>query len=258
MFKVLYNECIIRFNLSAKSPLLIRSGEKQELDPTLPDDQFIRSMYNGEKVVVMPGSSIKGVFRSRAEKLLAESCNVFDKKCFNNAKRLDKAKEIYKTICPACRLFGNMKLKGRIQFKDAYPIEGSVKMGTRYNVGIDRVSGSAKGGALFEPEVLEQGTFEVEILLRNVFKWQIKTVLSIIEDINKGFVVFGGVTTRGFGKMEADDFKILVRDYGTSSEESFYSEKEFSFTEINEILKNVTLTNADLRKVEYDADEKIL
>ncbi|MCX7921554.1 MAG: CRISPR-associated RAMP protein Csx7 [Clostridia bacterium] len=254
MFKNMINECIIRFDLKAESPISIRSGDKLELDPSLPDNQFIRSWHNGEQSVVIPGSSIKGVFRSRAEKYMKDSCDVFSNKCFReiNRKRLAAAKEKYNESCPACKLFGNMSLRSRIDFRDAFPVKDTVKMATRHNVGIDRAKGSAKNGALFEPEVLEEGTFEVEIVIKNFFLWQLKVIMQVFNDINEGFVTFGGVTSRGFGKMSAAISSIKIREYGKGEPGEFYKEKVISLDELAAKVRPIELKDSELEKDGWD------
>ncbi len=252
MFRNLVNECIIKFVLSAESPVSIRSGENLELDPSLPDNQFIRSNHKGQYDVVIPGSSIKGVFRSRFEKLIGGCCNVFDRECFIKTKDANlKIKDKYERSCPACKLFGSMSIKSRIEFKDAFPVENTVKMSTRHNVGIDRVTGAAKRGALFEPEILEEGRFKNEIILRNYFLWQLKTVFQIFNDINEGYVTFGGVTSRGFGKMSVNDIKINVREYGRGEPGEFFLEREIGFDQMVEKLKAVELSAQEKGKADY-------
>ncbi|RCX13509.1 CRISPR-associated Csx7 family protein [Anaerobacterium chartisolvens] len=262
MFRNLYNECTIKFILNAESPISIRSGENLDLDPAMPDNRFIRSMHNGREQVVMPGSGIKGVFRSRAEKLLPGCCNVFGNDCFrkgNKKEYQDDIKLKYKANCPACRLFGSLSLKSRIEFRDAYPEKGSeVVMGTRHNVGIDRVTGSALKGALFEPEVLEQGSFGVEIIIRNYFRWQLKVVCQVISDINEGYVTFGGVTSRGFGRMSAHNISFTAREYNGKGQNGFYQEKCFnSLEDISSELKDVYITKEELERTEL-SHESIL
>lgn len=266
MFGILKNECIIRFDLKAVSPLCIRSGENIELDPSLPDSQFIRSHHDGEYQVVIPGSSIKGVFRSRVEKILEGSCNIFGDSCAKKIRKKEKElniqrkklsiEEKYILSCPACRMFGNTSVKSRIEFKDAFPDKNTVKLSTRHNVGIDRVTGSSKKGSLFEIEVLEQGTFKVEITAKNFFLWQIKVILQIIDDINDGYVTFGGVTSRGFGKMHIDNAVVLIREYGNCEPSQFYREHYFTFAEMKDKVKNTLLNEKEIGKVEFD--ERIL
>lgn len=255
MFRVLKNECIIRFQLEAKSPISIRSGESIELDPTLPDNQFIRSYQDGVYDVVIPGSSIKGVFRNRVERLLEGSCNVFDKTCFYKVNELGEGSNIqdkYKASCPACRLFGSMALKSRVEFKDAFPVKDTVRMSTRYNVAIDRVTGAAKKGALVESEVLEEGVFNVEIVLRNFFLWQLKAIFQVFLDINEGYVSFGGMSSRGLGRMAVKNVDVSIREYGAGREDEFYQEKHFTLNEMLDIVKDVPFDKSQLEKVKFD------
>ncbi|MFD3157099.1 CRISPR-associated RAMP protein Csx7 [Haloimpatiens sp. FM7330] len=259
MLKKLKSECIIRFDLSTNGPLLIRDGKPSELDPTIPDIQFIRNMHNGKLEPVMPGSSIKGVFRSRVERLLYniyECCDIFSKKNNENCKfkydnKNDSGKDKYQKSCPACKMFGNLGLKGRVQFKDAFIKDGNYKLGKRTNVGIDRITGAAIKGALFDPEVLEDGTFECEIKMENYFRWQLKLIIYVLEEINEGYVTFGASTSRGFGNMKFSTFKIISKEYGLFKN-GFYRKKECDFNKLKEILKNTKINSESIKEVELD------
>jgi CRISPR-associated RAMP protein (TIGR02581 family) len=205
-------------------------------------------MLDGKMQPVIPGSSLKGVFRSRAEKYLPDSCNIFDKKnkCFYNSKNLSTGKERYKAVCEACKLFGNLSLKSRVEFSDAFPVEGTVKTGTRYQVTIDRLTGAARKGALFETEVVEKGTFKTEISLRNFSSHQIKVLLLVIQDINEGYVRIGSSTSRGFGRVTAENIAISYRDYSRPGDGigTFY-EKEYDWETCLEKLKTVSLNTSE-------------
>ncbi|MDU1350327.1 CRISPR-associated RAMP protein Csx7 [uncultured Clostridium sp.] len=268
MLKNLKNECIIKFDLLTNGPLLIRDGKASELDPTVPKIQFIKSIYNGELKPVMPGSSIKGVFRSRIERLLynidgCRCCDIFDREegnnCKNNYKKFiqneklypEIGKKLYTESCPACKMFGNLGLKGRVQFKDAFIEDDKYKLGIRTNVGIDRITGAAVKGALFEPEVLEEGNFKCTIKIENYFKWQLKLLLYVLEEINAGYVIFGASTSRGFGNMKIDNFRIISKEFGIC-EDKFYSEKEFDLDQLKEALKNVSINKTTLEEVELN------
>ncbi|MHB8032475.1 CRISPR-associated RAMP protein [Clostridium botulinum] len=268
MLKNLKNECIIKFDLLTNGPLLIRDGKASELDPTIPEIQFIKSIYNGEPKPVMPGSSIKGVFRSRIERLLyningCRCCNIFSEQqgenCKINYKKFIKnenlypeiGKKLYTESCPACKMFGNLGLKSRVQFKDAFIEDDNYKLGRRTNVGIDRITGAAVSGALFDPEVLEEGTFKCTIKIENYFKWQLKLILYVLEEINAGYVTFGASTSRGFGNMKFDNFRIISKEFGMS-EDKFYSEKEFDLDQLKEALENVSINKKTLEEVELN------
>jgi len=251
MFRKLENECKISFDLVAQGPVCIRSGESFELNPGEPDIAVLKSMWNGKMQPVIPGSSIKGVIRSRAEKYLEGSCTVFDKSCMEKSKDLKSGLERYKAVCPACKLFGCMSLKSRAEFKDAFPVEGTVFLGSRNQVAIDRLTGSARGGALFEPEVVEAGTFRTEIILRNFEPWQLKVILLVLDDINNGYVRIGSSASRGFGRMTAENIHIVYKNYKNPGESigEFFT-KEYSLEECLEKLKNASINSA--KEVKFD------
>lgn len=219
----------MRFALQPAGPLLIRSGEEDPLDPTRPDMQCVRSTHpaTGEASVVIPGSSLKGVFRSRAEQLLrgllpdspSAVCNLFDETACGKQKALREASGLarYRGHCPACQLFGSLLLGGRVFFRDAFPDPAQpVVMGERKNVAIDRITGGARGRALFGLEVVESARFEAELVLANFDTWQLCLLALILDDLNQGFIGLGSGTSRGYGRVTVSDVAITLRDYRPS------------------------------------------
>lgn len=232
MFARLRNQFKLTFNLKVDSPLCIRSGEKS-IDPTLPDMQCVRSNKNGESVVFIPGSSIKGVIRTQCEKIfniLAEKqivcdiCNKNKKSKCNSINEDWNGEKTYNALCPACKMFGSMSLGGRIKFKDAYPINNEFKIGYRNCVKINRITGAAQGRGLYDFEVVEDGKFQVTITGDNYELYQLKILLWALDDINEGYVTFGSSSTRGNGKMLVEDLKLQIRDYreSTKSLQGYY------------------------------------
>jgi len=230
MFKQLVNEATLTVRLSAAGPLLIRSGEANSLDPALPDMRFVRATRGGEETVYLPGSSLKGVFRSRYEqlgKLLGHTpCELFDR--FNSCSSKLRKQHMrepkkdgavrYNESCVACRLFGNLELGSRARFTDAYPAKDMPKpqMGMRNGVGIDRKTGAYAVGALYDFEVVESGAFEFEIHMNNFARYQLALLLSVLDDINSGFVTFGMGTSRGNGQMKVDRYDLRYCYFGDS------------------------------------------
>ncbi|MGA2402981.1 MAG: RAMP superfamily CRISPR-associated protein [Syntrophobacteraceae bacterium] len=103
------------FEIKTLTPLHIGSGiwtvEKGEVVR-----EFIE--VNGKRVI--PGSSLKGVFRMVAE-TISRSCV-----CKTSAKRLSinglrecEVKDGKGKLCPTCSLFGAMGFKGRVHFTDS-------------------------------------------------------------------------------------------------------------------------------------------
>ena len=66
MLKKLVNEASFTLRITTTGPLLIKSGQ-----PTIsgPDMTPVLTFRNGQREVFLPGSSLKGVFRSHLEKI---------------------------------------------------------------------------------------------------------------------------------------------------------------------------------------------
>ncbi len=227
MFRELKNEAKLSVLLHTKSPLTIRSVQGKLMDPTLLDMQCIKSRYHGEDTVVIPGSSLKGVLRSRYENIVnlfgGKCCDIFDHKSKCNGKingKADKPYEeqgeyVYRYVCPACKLFGSLNIASRIYMADAYPIKNCV-MGERTGVGINRITGAAHKGALYDFEVVEDGTFQARITIKNYELYQMALLFHVLKDLDEGYVSIGAATTRGNGQMEVQKLDICFRDYRKS------------------------------------------
>jgi len=215
MFKKLVNEAKLEFPLAVDTPLLINSGSDSKIRASF-DMSPMMTFRNGKEVPYMPGSSIKGVFRSRYEQILAQilthtnndPCNILDKNnpCISKKhKDEENGTKLYKESCHACRLFGNLQLGSRISFPDAFPKEDSALLGYRHGVGIDRITGAAHGQAKFEYQMVESGTFFLTATVRNFALYQLRLLLWVLEDIDAGLVTFGMGGTRGNGRMKISD-----------------------------------------------------
>ena len=75
MFSRQLNQIRIDLSLTPRAPLLIRSGRKGA-DPTRPELECVRTEWGGVKSVYIPGSSLKGVMRSHAERLLVNGAPI--------------------------------------------------------------------------------------------------------------------------------------------------------------------------------------
>ena len=195
MLKKLVNEAHLRLNITTTGPLLIKSGYATVIGA---DMTPVLTYRNGQQEVYLPGSSLKGVFRSHLEKvtnsikarvacdplsqsggsqasaetrktdigqLYLSACGQYLE---NKAKALDRehkdlpSHQIYADSCPTCRLFGSTSFIGRIAIDDAYLLEREVGKNDllehRDGVAIDRLTGGASGGAKFDLNVVTTGT----------------------------------------------------------------------------------------------------
>jgi CRISPR-associated protein Csm3 len=205
--KLSWNTLKLEFNIFPKAPLLVKSGHLSP-NPALPDMQFVRTSSGDGETIYLPGSSLKGVFRSFTEKMLRtmgkSACDPFDDNACGKkmAKEKDTAK-VYKESCYACKIYGNTKLRGRLSFQDTYP-EGDIKTEIRYSVAISRLTNAVAQGP-FDMEIVVAGNFKGVLLLENFEVWQLGLLALAIQAINEGWVRIGFGKNRGFGQVE---FKI--------------------------------------------------
>ncbi|HEX3047943.1 MAG TPA: CRISPR-associated RAMP protein Csx7 [Bacillota bacterium] len=227
MFQKLINAARIKMTLETRGPLLIKAGDATPFDPALPDMYAIRTHRDGVETVFLPGSSLKGVFRSRYESIVnglltdnRKCCNVTNQRmaCHITREKGSRTKDAittatkYESSCPACKLFGSTMIAGRIRFTDAYPIGSSV-LGHRHGVGIDRITGGSSSKAKYDYEIIEEAKFDVTIWLENYELYQMALLFQVLQDIDDGFVGFGMGTTRGNGHMQVTTCDVILRDY---------------------------------------------
>lgn len=221
MFSTLRNELQVTFTITTASPLSIRASKPSGIDPVLPDMQVVRDAAGRPFI---PGSTLKGVIRSRVEQVLRSlrpffACDPLKAPCTSVKQRelshASSGEARYRLHCYACRLFGSTALGSRISFADAPPLEGHEPVTSeRHNVAIDRRTGGQYHGALFTPEVVEEGRFEAKVRLTNFALWQVLALLQTLQDLHEGFITLGGGSSRGFGrvKIELDKAWFAWRD----------------------------------------------
>jgi len=214
MLKKLVNECKFTLQIKTEGPLLVKSGYATAHGP---DMTPVLTYRNGQEQVFIPGSSLKGVFRSHIEKVIRSVneeivCVPFgDTFCGNKFQSRKNSGEdltnevVYNQSCPACRLFGSTFFIGRISVGDAYlttPPDVRRYTESRDGVGIDRFSGGAAQGALFNLLVVSAGTsFQTDILLRNFEIWQLGAVMLLLQDMEDELIRVGSGRSRGLGHI---------------------------------------------------------
>lgn len=249
MLKRLVNEARFALTITTTGPLLVKSGI-----PTMvgPDMTPVLTMRFGEPQVYIPGSSLKGVFRSHTEKVIRtirdgevvvadpfrkekesadQSCsNWFDERKKSEGEALTNA-TVYADSCPVHRLFGSTYFIGRVSIGDAYLVdengdcigEGAPKQKRlptepRDGVGIDRLTGGASPGALFNLEVVSSGTrFRAEVLLRNFECWQLGALLLVVQDMEDELVRLGSGKSRGLGAVQGRVDEVVIHHLGRTA-----------------------------------------
>ena len=236
MLKRLVNEARFTLTITTTGPLLVRSGRATLSGP---DMTPVLTYRNGDWQVYLPGSSLKGVVRSHAEKVsrtLREPfvvCDPFkkppasDASCgmkFQERKNNDEkisTETAYKDSCPICRLFGSTEFTGRVSINDAYLVNDGRPRPTeqRDGVGIDRLSSGASRGALFNLEAVSSGVeFQTDIYLRNFETWQLGMLLLVVQDMEDGLIRIGSGTSRGLGSVKGEVSEVTINHLGALSD----------------------------------------
>ena len=234
MLKKIINSARIEMDIIPIDPLLIKSGQASVSGV---DMAFVRTYRSGEKdEPFIPGSSLKGVIRSYAEKICRSlkddpvpvclpylkpkgkaekgeerqySCGLLFEK-FKKDKKLETVPtpDVYRLSCPACRLFGSHCFIGRLATSDAY-LTKSFKaqelpiFEIRNQIAIDRITGGTVGGAKYDLEVLTRGEFTTSLDIRNFERWQLGLVALVLRDMEEGLVRIGFGKSRGLGRFKA-------------------------------------------------------
>lgn len=230
MHAILYNQARILYRLKPITGLLIKSG-KVSFDPTRPDMEFIRTHAEIDQEITevpfLPGSSIKGIVRSHAERILrALNLRVCDITLKNNAYiPKENQNPPYRKHCLACRTFGYTTLSSRIRFADAFPWLPDadstrkkeqlqkVHFEHRPGIQINRRNGTVAHGP-FEVETITAGEFYGEITLRNYQLWQVALLAFVIRDINEGHQRIGAMKSRGLGRVRISIDEFRLDQYG--------------------------------------------
>lgn len=212
MFETLNSTVIAEFTLSAAGPVLVGSKGSNELDPTLPDAAFLTGSDGEQKAFVIPGSTIKGVIRSRY-------CDISGK---------DSTEEIFGCIN------GQNTHRSKLYFHDAYADMKTVKCGIRYSTAIQSINQNAKKNSLNNMQAVEKGDFDAGFKAINCADKEIYTLLQILDEVNFGLVKFGGRKSRGFGTMKISSFTLREN---SGFDESFNAKEEIVYHSLEDALK---------------------
>lgn len=220
MLKKIINQARIQVQITPLDPLLIKSGQATVGGVNM---AFVRTYRSdGEGQPYIPGSSLKGVFRSYAEKICRSLRNNpvpvclpyvhpgreqpgegRQASCGLQMREGLSSRDIYKLSCPTCRLFGSLGFTGRFSISDAY-LNGDHQLEIRDGVAIDRITGGAVHGAKYDLEILSRGSFLTSIELRNFERWQLGLVGLVLRDLEGGWVQVGSGKSRGLGHVRGE------------------------------------------------------
>ena len=176
----------------------LRIGDKKQSQGS-----EITSLRYGDTYVI-PGSSWKGVFRSRAE-FIVRSCGfVACKSTDDHACGLPE--------CVTCEAFGHSGNRGEAETGGPTGAQAKVRFATsqvgkeqqavRTHVSIDRFTGGARRGQLHTETVLTHGRAVLAIdVPSDIAPWCVPLFAWVAKDIHDGYVGIGHGTSRGMGSL---------------------------------------------------------
>lgn len=218
-------------------PFVVKSGlpkGQTECDVEFVTGKLYDSRANAFKdVEFIPGASIKGIFRARAEKILRTfdlkgiadpTDHEFVRELKKEVEKLkgkessERAKNIHQLLGPVCGLFGSPYTKARVFFMDAFPVDGNPVLPERRkrfdHVAINRFTGGAMSKAKFESEVVYKTDFRCRIYLENPKLEELALIGHVLKDLYLGDLRFGYGKTKGYGKLRGEVQKVTIRYVG--------------------------------------------
>ncbi|MEM3569832.1 MAG: CRISPR-associated RAMP protein Csx7 [Thermoproteota archaeon] len=208
---------MLKFTLEIKAESPLRIGAGRNVAKLSPIDLPVVLMRIGDRdLPYIPGSSIKGVFRSTSEFvaksfgldtcLMGEGCkSKYDKALQDQMKKgdVEGIKKILSSYCLVCKLYGSASFRSNITFEDAYPSSKNVPTrSVKTGIAIDRKSGAVKSGAFHQVEFIDPGAVFIQnTTFLNVPNYGIGLFSEVLDLINLGFIKLGGFKSRGFGRV---------------------------------------------------------
>lgn len=179
----------------------------------------------------MPGSSLRGVLRSAAERavsrwspdwaaagdpFLAPAQRWVDEQ--RRAGDSPDSETIYRLSGPIERCFGHTALRGRWSLRDAWMRpDAASEVIVRDSVGIDRRSGAAMAGIKFQFEAITAGIFDTTLTILNFELWQLGLLAYALAALDGGAARLGYGTHRGLGRVRLRVESLEWRWYGVES-----------------------------------------
>ncbi len=188
---------------------------------------LIRIKMGNIDLPYIPGSSLKGIFRSSIEFILKSlgiytcmlarrsSCSEISKEISyaTRDKNVEKIRHEINNLCIACKIFGGLSYSSNVTLYDCIPIDlAAVKFDTAPGIAINRIDGTTMGGGIFTVEHINPGSFfNFQIKIDNLPNYLIGLLFNVIYLINKNVILIGGKKRAGLGQVKILIDKIEVK-----------------------------------------------
>ncbi len=228
-FDVFKSQLIISGELETLTNLHIGSGKESANSK----NAVLKLKKGSIEFPYIPGSSLKGVFRSTAEAWLRSIDVHVCEPTTNDICKPDKNGGEY---CPICGTFGGFNIASHVRLTDGIPIEKNVPLNVKPGVAINRILGVAYSGALTDFECVNPGVdFSFSMIIDNINIFQndkiyenpddkrTSVIINIIKQLMIGNFSIGGKTSSGLGMVKLKNVTALLREPGT--ENKLFNEK---------------------------------
>lgn len=237
-FLKLENRLILTLEIEPISPLIIKMGDGEAGSKNIVS--FVKTEATrvsqksqegkGEGEIYIPGSTLRGIFRERFNRIYDYKKNLLNPK---TKREINREKKVHKEVE---KLFGwveqDKSQKGRIFVEDAYLSNQELRkqfyskktiIKTRSITPIDTFSGKA-----IVPLKVEYTyeNFITTIIVNNISIEELQNVYYVIRDSHLGEVRIGNSKTRGFGQIKLNIKKLVLENYLNKSELIKYIERK--------------------------------
>ncbi len=246
MHRFIAGTCQMHLTITPQGPWMVR-GETRKEGQAQRDVLYPLLDHQGRPL--LPASSLKGVLRSTAERILRtvdtntdpkripladdpfvhkdadyrqyERSTIADSELAKwNEKHKRYTKEqlaperVYKVLSAASQMFGCTLHAGLVTLDDA--TMPARRLSPRTHVAIDRFTGGVGEGPFNEQLVVEQSPLTTHLTITNFALWQIGLLALVFQEINRGYVGMGAGTRKGQGQMKITVDTIVFR-YATKA-----------------------------------------
>jgi CRISPR/Cas system CSM-associated protein Csm3 (group 7 of RAMP superfamily) len=193
-------EARIQMDLTLVDDLLVRDGLPSARGQI--DTGQMLAAHGGKTVPVIPGASIAGAFRMRARRILELLCTDADLRA-----------KIVRSVFGSEPGEGAGEARGsRVAFREAV-LEGGVRDLVQTRLAIDRFTGGAFPGALFdELPVFGAGSARTKIVLTlsDCEDAEVGLLLLVCRDLATGDLPLGGTTSIGRGRFRGENIALEI------------------------------------------------
>jgi CRISPR/Cas system CSM-associated protein Csm3 (group 7 of RAMP superfamily) len=186
---------------------------------------------------VLPGSSLRGVLRSHAEKIArtlatlnCTTSNEFLKRCpacnphadknaplsscnsllreYRKGHQIPPDEDVKEEqLCLACQLFGSSYKGSRLYISDGH-LTNAPQLKIMDFLAIDRFTGGGKEGAKFDALIFWKPAFKTHIFIENPKEWELGWLMLVLRDMSEGLFSVGFGQNKWFGNVELKEESI--------------------------------------------------